>query len=124
MVIIATSFKYIQIHYLKILDFIKSLCNISSYFHGRIYLYCILLGEIKMNGICTTDKLSITPKEIGDVPYSSEVDYRIFSRVLNDTVASYKLYWLLALLDEISERKSEIEFKKLICKNVPPMYLE
>ncbi|WP_050816278.1 hypothetical protein [Clostridium sp. DL-VIII] len=77
-----------------------------------------------MNGIYTTDKLSISPKEIGDVPYSSEVDYRIFSRVLNDTVASYKLYWLLALLDEISERKSEIEFKKLICKNVTPMYLE
>lgn len=39
----------------------------------------------------------IVPQEIHEVPYSNEVDYATFSRVLRygKIVASYKLYWLL-----------------------------
>lgn len=79
-----------------------------------------MLGGIKMNGIYTADKSIILPKEICDVPYSSEVDYSTFSRVLRDdkVVASYKMYWLLSLLDEISIGNTEIEFRKLISKMV------
>ena len=51
---------------------------------------------------------NIAEKEIAigvDVPYSREVDYITFSRVLKDNimVASYKMYWLLAILDEVQE---------------------
>lgn len=62
----------------------------------------------------------ILPKEICEVPYSNEVDYATFSRALRDdkVVASYKMYWLLALLDEISLDNFEIEFRTLICKMV------
>nr|WP_271813661.1 HNH endonuclease domain-containing protein [Clostridium beijerinckii] len=62
----------------------------------------------------------ILPKEICEVPYSNEVDYATFSRSLRDdkVVASYKMYWLLALLDEISLDNFEIEFRTLICKMV------
>ncbi len=62
----------------------------------------------------------ILPKEICEVPYSNEVDYATFSRALRDdkVVASYKMYWLLALLDEISLGNFEIEFRILICKMV------
>ncbi len=60
----------------------------------------------------------IVPKEISDVPYSNEVDFATFSVVLNDTSASYKMYWLLAILDEVSYDHKEIKFRKLICKMV------
>ncbi|NRT87264.1 HNH endonuclease domain-containing protein [Clostridium beijerinckii] len=72
-----------------------------------------------MNDIYTRKDI-ILPKEISEVPYSNEVDYATFSRSLRDdkVVASYKMYWLLALLDEISLNNIEIEFKTLICKMV------
>ena len=65
----------------------------------------------------------IVEKEISigvDVPYSREVDYITFSRVLKDdrVVASYKMYWLLAILDEIQEGNNEIEFRKLITRMI------
>lgn len=65
----------------------------------------------------------ISEKEIlinTDVPYSSDVDYLTFSRVLNDdrVVASYKMYWLLAILDEVISGNKEITFKKLISRMV------
>lgn len=63
----------------------------------------------------------VLPKDIGvDVPYSRDVDYVIFSRVLKEdrVVASYKMYWLLAILDEVILDNKEIEFKKLICRMV------
>ncbi|MDM8313157.1 HNH endonuclease [Clostridium cadaveris] len=55
-----------------------------------------------------------------DVPYSRDVDYITFSRVLNDdkVVASYKMYWLLAVLDEVISGNKEITFKKLISRIV------
>ncbi len=54
------------------------------------------------------------------VPYSNEVDYSTFSRVLdeNKVAASYKMYWLIALLDEVSLGNVEIPFKKLIARMV------
>ncbi|NRT72075.1 HNH endonuclease domain-containing protein [Clostridium beijerinckii] len=72
-----------------------------------------------MNDIYTRKDI-ILPKEISEVPYSNEVDYATFSRALRDdkVVASYKMYWLLALLDEISLDNFEIEFRTLICKMV------
>ncbi|MBN7575664.1 HNH endonuclease [Clostridium sp. 2-1] len=72
-----------------------------------------------MNDIYTRKDI-ILPKEICEVPYSNEVDYATFSRSLRDdkVVASYKMYWLLALLDEISLDNFEIEFRTLICKMV------
>lgn len=73
-----------------------------------------------MNGIYTSQEQIILPKEICEVPYSNEVDYATFSRALRDdkVVASYKMYWLLALLDEVSINNVEIEFRSLICKMV------
>ncbi|MBE6086508.1 MAG: HNH endonuclease [Clostridium beijerinckii] len=57
-------------------------------------------------------------KGICQVPYSNEVDYATFAGVLNDTVASYKMYWLLAILDEVSYDKKEIEFRELVSRMV------
>ena len=66
---------------------------------------------------------NIAEKEIAmgvDVPYSREVDYITFSRVLKDdrVVASYKMYWILAILDEVQEGNVEIEFRKLITRMI------
>lgn len=71
-----------------------------------------------MDGVYTKDKYVILPKEICQVPYSNEVDYATFAGVLNDTVASYKMYWLLAILDEVSYDHKEIEFRKLVSRMV------
>ena len=57
-----------------------------------------------MNKIYTSQESIILPKEISEVPYSNEVDYATFSRVLNDVAASYKMYWLLSLLDGVYHR--------------------
>ncbi|WP_238860182.1 hypothetical protein [Clostridium sp. YIM B02569] len=73
-----------------------------------------------MDKVYMPQETIIFPKEICEVPYSNEVDYAAFSRALRDdkVVASYKMYWLLALLDEISLDNFEIEFRTLICKMV------
>ena len=73
-----------------------------------------------MNKIYMPQETIILPKEISEVPYSNEVEYGTFSRVLRDdkVVASYKMYWLLSLLDEVSIGNVEIEFRKLISKIV------
>lgn len=71
-----------------------------------------------MNEIYTSKETIILPKEISELPYSNEVDYATFSRALKDVAASYKMYWLLSLLDEISIGHTEIEFRKLISKMV------
>ena len=44
-----------------------------------------------------------------NMPQSDLVDYRVFSRLLDDdkVVASYKMYWLLGILDEV-DRKSVV----------------
>ncbi|GAA0076023.1 HNH endonuclease domain-containing protein [Clostridium sp. CTA-5] len=73
-----------------------------------------------MNKIDTEREGIILPKEISFVPYSTEVDYRTFSAVLDDNkmVATYKTYWLLALLEEIQLDNFDIDFKKLISRMV------
>ncbi|WP_017210694.1 HNH endonuclease domain-containing protein [Clostridium beijerinckii] len=73
-----------------------------------------------MDKVYIPQETIILPKEICEVPYSNEVDYATFSRALRDdkVVASYKMYWLLALLDEISLGNFEIEFRALLCKMV------
>lgn len=75
-------------------------------------------GRAKMNELYTRKENIILPKCICEVPYSNEVNYATFSRVLNDTAASYKMYWLLAILDEVSIDYKEVQFRKLICKMV------
>lgn len=71
-----------------------------------------------MSEIYTLQDKIILPKDICQVPYSSEVNYAAFAGVLNDTAASYKMYWLLAILKEISFDNKEIEFKQLISRMV------
>lgn len=68
-----------------------------------------------MNEIYTSKENIILPKGICEVLYSNEVDYATFSRVLRDdkVMASYKIYWMLSLLDEISVNNVEIEFRTL-----------
>jgi hypothetical protein len=63
----------------------------------------------------------ILPKDIqGNIPYSEKVDSRTFSRLLDDdkVVASYKMYWLLGILDEVSAGNEEIDFKKIISRMI------
>lgn len=72
------------------------------------------------NNIYTTDGL-IIHKDIEDsVPYSDKVNTRIFSRLLDEdkVVASYKMYWLLGILDEASLGNEEIEFKRIIARMI------
>lgn len=44
----------------------------------------------------------------------------IFSRLLDDNkvVATYKIYWLLGILDEVSVGNTEIEFKKIVARMI------
>lgn len=48
------------------------------------------------------------------MPQSNQVDYRIFSILLDDdkVVTSYIMYWLLGILDEVALGNTEIKFKK------------
>jgi len=57
---------------------------------------------------------------IGYLPINNLIDSRIFSRLLDDDkmVASYKMYWLLGILEEVSVGNTEIEFKKLIARMI------
>ena len=71
-----------------------------------------------MNEIYMTQETIILPKGICEVPYSNEVNYAKFAGVLSDTAASYKMYWLLAILEEVSGEQTEIKFRKLISRMV------
>lgn len=59
-------------------------------------------------------------KEIEYVPSSDKVDTRTFSRLLDDdkVVASYKMYWMLGILEEVSAGKEEIDFKRIIFRMI------
>ncbi|WP_300386834.1 HNH endonuclease, partial [Clostridium sp.] len=54
------------------------------------------------------------------LPTSSSVDTRIFGRLLEDNrvVASYKMYWLLGILEEVSTGNIVIPFKKIIARMI------
>ena len=73
-----------------------------------------------MGKIYTADDELLVSKDIVEVPYSNEVDYATFSNVLKDVkvVASYKMYWLLSILDEAVLDRKTIEFRTLICKMI------
>lgn len=69
---------------------------------------------MNMNSIVDTSINILSSKDIETsiLPNSSKVDSRTFSRLLDDerVVASYKMYWLLGILEEVSLGKIEIEF--------------
>lgn len=71
-----------------------------------------------MNNIKIENNNILLPKGISEVPYSTEVDYLTFSRVLKDTSASYKMYWLLSILDEVVLGNETISFRKLISRMI------
>lgn len=55
----------------------------------------------------------ISSKEIQSyVPINSKINSNIFSMLLDDNkvVASYKMYWLLGILDEVGLGNVEIQF--------------
>jgi hypothetical protein len=82
-----------------------------------VYIREIILMDIE-NKIDNSTGL-ILPKDIqNNVPYSQKVDSRTFSRLLDDdkVVASYKMYWLLGILDEVSAGNDEIDFQHIIAR--------
>jgi len=54
------------------------------------------------------------------IPDNDKIDSRIFSRLLDEdkVVASYKMYWILGILDEVSEGNTEIDFKRIIARMI------
>lgn len=68
----------------------------------------------------TTIDLINNKEIIGSLPINKLIDSRIFSRLLDDdkVVASYKMYWLLGILEEVSIGNTEIEFKQLIARMI------
>lgn len=58
--------------------------------------------------------------ETNAIPFSSTLDTRTFSRVLDAdrVVASYKMYWLLGILEEVGYGKEEIDFKRIISRMI------
>ena len=74
-----------------------------------------------MNTIQEVSVDILNHKEIySNMPQSDLVDYRVFSRLLDDdkVVASYKMYWVLGILDEVALGNTEIEFKKIISRMI------
>lgn len=74
-----------------------------------------------MNTIQEVSADILNHKEIHlNMPQSDLVDYRVFSRLLDDdkVVASYKMYWLLGILDEVALGNTEIEFKRIISRMI------
>jgi hypothetical protein len=71
-----------------------------------------------MKGIIDTLLDPRIVKEIEYVPQSNRVDSRTFSRLLDDdkVVASYKMYWMLGILEEVSAGREEIEFKRIVSR--------
>lgn len=59
-------------------------------------------------------------KEIEYIPLSDKVDSRTFSRLLNEdkVVASYKMYWMLGILEEVSTGREEIEFNRIVYRMI------
>jgi hypothetical protein len=68
----------------------------------------------------TLDSYIIKEIVMDCVPSSSTMDSRTFSRLLDDdkVVASYKIYWLLGILEEVSAGKEEIEFRRIIARMI------
>ncbi|MEW9095241.1 MAG: HNH endonuclease domain-containing protein [Clostridiaceae bacterium] len=75
-----------------------------------------------MNSIIETLNSDLYSKEIQTriLPDSNKVDSKTFSRLLDEerVVASYKMYWLLGILEEASLGNTEIEFHRLIARMI------
>ncbi|MBU5484138.1 HNH endonuclease [Clostridium sp. MSJ-11] len=75
-----------------------------------------------MNSIIQTLNSDLYSKEIQTriLPDSNKVDSKTFSRLLDEerVVASYKMYWLLGILEEASLGNNEIEFHRLIARMI------
>lgn len=75
-----------------------------------------------MNNIAQDLMNDISSKEIATtlLPKSNRVDSITFSKLLDEerVVASYKMYWLLGILEEVSIGNTEIEFNKIISRMI------
>ncbi|EPS56084.1 TPA: HNH endonuclease domain-containing protein [Clostridium botulinum] len=62
----------------------------------------------------------VKPIDAAMVPKSNNVDSRTFSRLLDDdkVVASYKMYWLFGILEEVTLGNTEIEFNKIVARMI------
>ncbi|EPY2294216.1 HNH endonuclease domain-containing protein [Clostridium sporogenes] len=75
-----------------------------------------------MNNILENSINDLTVKQIDSamVPKSNKVDSRTFSRLLDDdkVVASYKMYWLFGVLEEVTLGSVEIEFNRIVARMI------
>ncbi|MCR1972990.1 HNH endonuclease [Clostridium sporogenes] len=64
--------------------------------------------------------LTVKPIDAAMVPKSNKVDSRTFSRLLDDdkVVASYKMYWLFGILEEVTLGNTEIEFNRIVARMI------
>lgn len=52
------------------------------------------------------------------LPISNEIDSSMFSKMILKKTASYKLYWLHAIIEEIIHGKEEMTFHRLVCRMI------
>ncbi|HCL4558118.1 TPA: HNH endonuclease [Clostridium botulinum] len=75
-----------------------------------------------MNNILENSISDLLVKSIDTamVPKSNKVDSRTFSRLLDDdkVVASYKMYWLFGILEEVTLGNTEIEFNRIVARMI------
>ncbi|HBJ2611860.1 TPA: HNH endonuclease [Clostridium botulinum] len=75
-----------------------------------------------MNNILENSISDVLVKPIDTVmvPKSNKVDSRTFSRLLDDdkVVASYKMYWLFGILEEVTLGNTEIEFSRIVARMI------
>ncbi|EDU36716.1 HNH endonuclease domain-containing protein [Clostridium sporogenes] len=75
-----------------------------------------------MNNILENSISDVLVKQIDSimVPRSNKVDSRTFSRLLDDdkVVASYKMYWLFGILEEVTLENTEIEFNRIVARMI------
>ena len=55
---------------------------------------------------------------MNQLPFSSNINNSALSSVFNNTSATYKFYWFLAIIEEIEQGKKEIEKKRLFSRMV------
>ncbi|HDK7174311.1 TPA: HNH endonuclease [Clostridium botulinum] len=62
----------------------------------------------------------VKPIDAAMVPKSNKVDSRTFSRLLDDdkVVASYKMYWLFGIIEEVTLGNTEIEFNRIVARMI------
>lgn len=62
----------------------------------------------------------VKPIDTAMIPTSNKVDSRTFSRLLDDdkVVASYKMYWLFGIIEEVTLGNTEIEFNRIVARMI------